>query len=126
MYSRHVGFVVIICSAAHEARKLIAWQVAAAAPRAGIRPYALGLVRRTAVAHVFSMKSNALLSQVLQLPPEQRLQLVEDIWDSLARSETSVPVPEWHRAELDRRLADPGEQETLSWSEVQKRLKPRR
>jgi len=72
------------------------------------------------------MIPSALLSQILQLPPEQRLQLVEDIWDSLAQSEASVPVPEWHRAELDRRLADPSEQAALSWDDVQQRLKPRR
>lgn len=65
------------------------------------------------------MTSSALLAQILQLPPGQRLQLVEDIWDSLALSEASVPVPEWHRAELDRRLADPSEQATLGRSECQ-------
>lgn len=72
------------------------------------------------------MISTPLLKQILELPPEQRLQLVEDIWDSLAQSETSVPVPEWHRRELDRRLADPAEEATLSWDEVQQRLKPKR
>lgn len=72
------------------------------------------------------MTPSALLSQILQLPPEQRLQLVEDIWDSLAQSEASVPVPEWHRTELDRRLADPSEQAALSWDDVQQGLKPRR
>lgn len=72
------------------------------------------------------MDSSPLLKQILELPPEQRLQLVEDIWDSLARSEQNVPVPDWHRQELDRRLADPREDATLSWDEVQQRLKPRR
>ena len=72
------------------------------------------------------MTSSALLSQILQLPPDQRLQLVEEIWDSLAKSAASVPVPEWHRAELDRRLADPSEQATLNWDDVQQGLKPRR
>ena len=72
------------------------------------------------------MASTPLLKQILELPPEQRLQLVEDIWDSLAQSEASVPVPEWHRRELDRRLADPDEKATLSWDEVQERLKPKR
>ena len=72
------------------------------------------------------MTPSALLSQILQLPPEQRLQLVEDIWDSLAHSESSVPVPDWHRVELDRRLADQSEQATLSWDDVQRSLKPRR
>ena len=72
------------------------------------------------------MTSIPLLMQILELPPEQRLQLVEDIWDSLAKSEATVPVPDWHRAELDRRLGDPSEKGTLSWDEVQQQLKPRR
>lgn len=71
------------------------------------------------------MAVTPLLKQILDLPAEQRLQLVEDIWDSLAQSEASVPVPEWHRQELDRRLADPAEETTESWDAVQQRLKPR-
>ena len=64
------------------------------------------------------MTPHALLEEILKLPPEQRLQLVEDIWASLAKSEASVPVPAWHRDELDRRLADPAEQASLDWGEV--------
>lgn len=72
------------------------------------------------------MTSSPLLKRILELPPEERLQLVEDIWDSLAQSEQNVPVPDWHKRELDRRLADSCEDATLSWDEVQQRLKPRR
>ena len=72
------------------------------------------------------MASTPLFKQILELPADQRLQLVEDIWDSLAQSEADVPVPDWHRAELDHRLADPREDATVSWDEVQQRLKPRR
>jgi putative addiction module component (TIGR02574 family) len=71
------------------------------------------------------MVATPLLKQILDLPADQRLQLVEDIWDSLAQSEASVPVPEWHREELDRRLADPAENATESWDTVRQRLKSR-
>jgi putative addiction module component (TIGR02574 family) len=41
-----------------------------------------------------------------QLSPEERLQLVEDLWDSLAvGAPESVPIPESHARELDRRMA---------------------
>lgn len=41
-----------------------------------------------------------------QLSPEERLQLVEDLWDSLVREHAgAVPIPASHRAELERRLA---------------------
>ena len=69
------------------------------------------------------MPRSALLSEILDLPAAERLRLVEEIWDSLAASAESVPVPEWHQAELDRRLDDPGEQATISWEEVQASLR---
>ena len=71
------------------------------------------------------MTPNALLDEILRLPADQQIQLVEEVWDRIAASPTNVPVPEWHRAELDRRLADPTEQATLSWDDIQNRLKPR-
>lgn len=64
------------------------------------------------------MTSNALLDEILRLPPDQRLRLVEDLWDSLAASPDVVGVPEWHREELDQRLDDPNDQATLSWQDV--------
>ena len=40
------------------------------------------------------------------LSPEERLQLVEDLWDSLVvGAPESVPLPESHAQELDRRVA---------------------
>ena len=55
------------------------------------------------------------------LSPEERLQLVEDLWDSVAvGSPDSVPILESHGRELERRLAafradgDPGR----PWREV--------
>ncbi|MCL4215685.1 MAG: addiction module protein [Candidatus Hydrogenedentes bacterium] len=58
------------------------------------------------------------------MPLEQRLQLVEAIWDSIAAVPDAVNVPEWHRDELDRRLeayhANPSE--GSPWHEVKKRI----
>ena len=65
----------------------------------------------------------SLLDEILHLPPAERLRLVEDVWDSLAASTTDVPVPEWHRAELDERLADPAEQATISADDLKGRLR---
>lgn len=69
------------------------------------------------------MSRPALLDEILALTLEERLQLMERIWDSLGASEASVPVPEWHKAELDRRLDDPAEQANVSWDEVRARLR---
>lgn len=35
---------------------------------------------------------------------QQRIQLVEDIWDSIAELPEAVEIPEWHRKELEKRL----------------------
>jgi putative addiction module component (TIGR02574 family) len=70
------------------------------------------------------MAPDALRDQIMRLPPAERLRLVEDIWDSLTVSPDEVPVPDWHLEELERRLADPAEEATLTWEQV--REKPRR
>lgn len=33
----------------------------------------------------------------------ERLQLVEDLWDSIAQEDAQLPVPDWKRDELRRR-----------------------
>lgn len=38
------------------------------------------------------------------MPPEDRLQLLGELWDSLRRVPDSIPVPDTHRDELDARL----------------------
>ena len=45
------------------------------------------------------------LSELLELPADQRLQLVEAIWDSLVEVPEAVPITDEVREELDRRLA---------------------
>ena len=69
------------------------------------------------------MTRPALLDEILHLPTDERLRLVEDIWDSLTASTIDVPVPDWHREELDRRLADSTEQATISADELKARLR---
>jgi putative addiction module component (TIGR02574 family) len=53
------------------------------------------------------MTPDRLKEEALALPPEDRLQLVEDLWDSLAAEPDAIPIPDWQREELDRRDQDP-------------------
>lgn len=69
------------------------------------------------------MSARPILEEILRLPPDQRLKLLEDIWESLAASPSDVPVPDWHRELLDERLADEGEQASRSWDEVKARAR---
>jgi len=64
------------------------------------------------------------LSELLRLPVDQRLQLVEAIWDSLVEIPEAVPVSDDVREELDRRLAayyeDPSS--ARPWREIKAEL----
>lgn len=42
---------------------------------------------------------------VLKMPVEQRILLVEDMWDSIRPQSERLPVPESHKRELDRRFS---------------------
>jgi putative addiction module component (TIGR02574 family) len=65
------------------------------------------------------------LDQILSLSVEERIQLVEAIWDSIAESPDALPVTDAQRAELDRRLAthlrEPDA--TRPWPQVRDELK---
>ena len=71
---------------------------------------------------------NTQLSEILQLSVAERIQLVEDIWDSIAVVPEAVSLTEEQKAELDRRLesyrANP--KEGISWQELKDKLRQRR
>ena len=46
---------------------------------------------------------NAEFEPIFKLGRAERLQLVEDLWDSLAGEDEHTPVPDWKRDELRRR-----------------------
>jgi putative addiction module component (TIGR02574 family) len=64
---------------------------------------------------------------ILDLSVSERIQLVQDIWDSIAQVPESVSLTEDEKAELDRRLdAYHNNPDTGSpWSLVQERIKSR-
>ncbi len=64
------------------------------------------------------------LSDVLELPVSERLELVGDIWDSIAQVPERVELTPEQRAELDRRLEDYRRSPSVGspWSEVKARI----
>jgi len=50
--------------------------------------------------------SNADVAEILKLPAEERLRLVELIWESLAARPSDVPLSDAHRALIDQRVAE--------------------
>ena len=68
---------------------------------------------------------NTQLSEILQLSVAERIQLVEDIWDSIATVPDAVSLTEEQQAELERRLkayqANPSE--GISWNDLKTKLR---
>jgi putative addiction module component (TIGR02574 family) len=64
------------------------------------------------------------MSDVLELPVSERLELVGDIWDSIAQAPDAVELTEAQRVELERRLEayrrDPNA--GSPWTEVKARI----
>ncbi|OFZ91080.1 MAG: hypothetical protein A2V78_06900 [Betaproteobacteria bacterium RBG_16_64_18] len=46
------------------------------------------------------------VAEILKLPAEERLRLVEIIWASLVTEPSSVPLGDAHRAIIDERVAE--------------------
>ena len=70
------------------------------------------------------MTKSELKHEVLQLPVEERLELVEVIWESLDRSTGEPPLHDWQRRILDERI-DEDEQDPdagAPWHEVKQRI----
>ena len=67
------------------------------------------------------------LAFLFDLSPAEKLQLVQDLWDDLAASPSDVPIPEWHKEELDRRAAEQEQrpEAALDWDEVKRQIRSR-
>lgn len=55
---------------------------------------------------------------------DKRIQLMEDLWDSIIDLPEAVDVPDWHREELEKRLANYHENPNAGspWSDVKERI----
>ena len=67
-------------------------------------------------------------TKLRELPIEERIRLVEDLWDSIASDQQALPLTSIQRSELDRRLdcyeadGDLGRPMTEVVAEIRKRL----
>ena len=69
------------------------------------------------------------MEQLSQLSLAERLELVQDLWDSIGRSKRELPVQDWHRELAQARLAELEGREKeigLSEDEVWKRVEQSR
>ncbi len=49
------------------------------------------------------MTVDKVLEEIEKLSVTERLQIVEELWDGIARSNAELPVPQWQKDELERR-----------------------
>lgn len=62
---------------------------------------------------------------LFDLTAAEKLQLVEDLWDDLAANPEDVPIPDWQRAELERRKANLARNSAagLTWEDLVQRVR---
>ena len=66
-------------------------------------------------------------NSIFDLSPSEKLQLVEDLWDDLAATQSEVPIHDWQKEELARRKANLMSKPSsgLNWEEVKARIRGR-
>lgn len=64
------------------------------------------------------------IAELKSLPIRERLQVIEELWESIVDEGLDIPVPAEHLAEIDLRLEDmeknPGD--SSSWHEAKARI----
>ncbi len=65
------------------------------------------------------------LTDILQMSVAERIQLAEDIWDSIAAVPDALPLTDAERQELDRRLQlyAQNPDEGIPWDELKDKLR---
>jgi putative addiction module component (TIGR02574 family) len=73
---------------------------------------------------MYHSRMTTALQELETLSIAERVQIVEDLWDSIARSNANLPVPQWQKDELARRkeryLRSPDSGET--WDQVRQSI----
>jgi putative addiction module component (TIGR02574 family) len=73
------------------------------------------------------MSVKDIIKQIDKLDLSEKLILVEDIWESIAPSNSVLPLYEWQKNELDKRYKEykSGNQTLHEWNEVHEELRKR-
>ena len=64
------------------------------------------------------------ITEIRQRPLNEKLQLMEALWDDLRAHVEGLPVPQWHKELLDarRKALEEGKEEVLEWDDVKASL----
>jgi len=68
---------------------------------------------------------NTEFTQVFELTLSEKLQLLEDLWDSIAQVPEQIPVFDWQKEELAKRKAAYSQKPNSgsSWEEAKERIR---
>ncbi len=71
--------------------------------------------------------TNALREELFKLSAAERLELVEELWDSIADEDEALALTNEQREDLERRLAEADADPTggAPWEEVRERIRHR-
>ncbi|GAB6058233.1 addiction module protein [Desulfonatronum parangueonense] len=64
-------------------------------------------------------------NEIAKLNISERLHLIQNAWDSLAKDQDALPMPEWQKMELERRYQEyqRGDLEMHDWQTVHEKLR---
>ncbi len=70
------------------------------------------------------MRTEISMANILRLDVSERIQLVEDVWDSIASVPEAMPLTDKQKKELDRRIVAYHNNPSAGspWEEVKKRI----
>ena len=73
------------------------------------------------------MTSNALRQELFKLSTAEKLELVEELWDSIPEEDEALQLTPEQREDLDRRLAeaDADRDGGVPWEEARERIRQR-
>jgi len=60
------------------------------------------------------------VGEILKLSKDEKVQLIDVIWESIESGHKEIPIPEWQFEEINKRLAniDSGKSKSSTWDEV--------
>lgn len=71
------------------------------------------------------MQATDLIEQAKALPFDEKLRIVEALWDAIAEDNAALPLNDWQQAELDRRerLYRDGREQLVDATQLHARLR---
>jgi putative addiction module component (TIGR02574 family) len=72
-----------------------------------------------------NMRPDEIKQEIGKLNLSEKLLLIEDVWDSIAQSNSELPMPEWQKRELDKRYKEykEGKQSLHDWQSVHEEIR---